>query len=174
MGLCTCWVGELGQHAAVKIRLGDGASGTNFVVTSHALKWSETTTQQHTQHTTHKHITTHNTGFKQDLSTPAIVVHKSLSVAIHFLWSPSWHRNLRKARARARARLRFSVPEELVLSSPLSICVQFSGCGIITAVHHRWLIPVGDNIRRNGASGTTGSSKRAPEEVSPTILCKLR
>ena len=24
-----------------------------------------------------------------------------------------------------------------VLSSPLSICVQFSGCGIITAVHHR-------------------------------------
>ena len=50
--------------------------------------------------------------FKQVLSTPAIVVHKSLFVAISFLWPPSWHRNLRKARARARARLRFSVPEE--------------------------------------------------------------
>ena len=64
-------------------------------------------------HTTHTDTTHHTprrvqTGFVN----PAIVVHKSLFVAIHFLWSPSWHHNPRKARARARAGLRFSVSEE--------------------------------------------------------------
>ena len=41
-----------------------------------------------------------------------------------FLWSPSWHRNLRIARGLARARLRFSLHEVRVLNSPFSICVQ--------------------------------------------------
>ena len=33
-----------------------------------------------------------------------------------------------------------------VFGSLLSICVQFSGCGTITAVHHRRLMGLGDNI----------------------------
>ena len=40
-------------HLLFFIHLGDGASGANFVVTSHALKMSETVKQHNTQHTTH-------------------------------------------------------------------------------------------------------------------------
>ena len=67
------------QHACSQFRPGGGASGANCVVTSHALKWSETakqhnthnTTQHNTQHTTHntQHNTTqqntHNLTYKQ-------------------------------------------------------------------------------------------------------------
>ena len=61
----------------VRIRLGDGASGANCVVTSHALKRSETVKQKTTtyniqhhttyniQHTTHNDIQQHTT-YRQD------------------------------------------------------------------------------------------------------------
>ena len=117
---------RLDRHAVSLIIRTTHTTHTHTPHTHH----THTHPQPHTHHT-HTTHTTHHTGFKQVLSTPAAAVHKSLLVAIHFLWSPSWHRNLRKARARARARLRFSVPEEF------SICVHFSGCGIITAVHHQ-------------------------------------
>ena len=62
-------VGHCSADPCVLFRLGDGASGANFVVTSHALKKSETvkqlTTQPNqtkpTQHNTTQHNTTNNT-----------------------------------------------------------------------------------------------------------------
>ena len=73
-----------------------------------------------------------------------------------FLWSPSWHRNLRVARALARARLRFSVPEELCPQQSAFDLPAVRVCSIITAVKlwGQWLI----------------GSKSASEGFSLTIL----
>ena len=50
-------MGNGAQHASSQFRPGGGASGANCVVTSHALKWSETA-KQHATHNTQQHNNT--------------------------------------------------------------------------------------------------------------------
>ena len=73
--------------------------------------------------------------FTQVLSTQRLFVCAQVTWCRDFLWSPSWHRNLRIARSLARARLRFSVLEVCVLSSCFLGINQESGVTRATSQH---------------------------------------